>query len=163
MSLKPSIRALQITDMPDVMAVIDACDLFPAEMLAEMTSAFFAGEAKQEYWLTYDTGTPVAIAYCAPERMTQGTWNLLLIAVHPDHQGKGYGKALMQHMEQELTALGERILLVETSGLDSFKDTRHFYGAIGYGLEATIRDFYQAGENKIVFRKELNARGILNI
>jgi GNAT superfamily N-acetyltransferase len=48
------------------------------------------------------------MAYVAPERMTEGTWNMYLIAVHPEKQGRG--KALLQHVEQMLTERGERVL-----------------------------------------------------
>ncbi|MGB5636047.1 MAG: GNAT family N-acetyltransferase [Waterburya sp.] len=87
--------------------------------------------------------------------MTEGTWNLYLIAVHPDYQGKGYGSSLLRYIEQMLAARGERLLLVETSSLARFEPTRGFYQKCGYEKEAQIREFYQAGEDKIVFRKSL--------
>ena len=98
------------------------------------------------------------MAYYAPERMTQGTWNLLLIAVHPDRQGQGIGGAVMRHVEKTLARRGERILLVETSGLPAFDRTRAFYRFIGYDEEAQIRDYYQAGDDQVVFRKLLARR-----
>jgi ribosomal protein S18 acetylase RimI-like enzyme len=55
-----------------------------------------------------------------------------------------------------LTARGERLLLVETSGLASFERTRAFYRKCGYNEEARIRDFYKAGDDKIVYRKGLD-------
>ena len=100
----------------------------------------------------------LAVAYCAPERMTDGTWNLYLIAVHPDHQGQGRGAQLIGYVEQALAARGERILLVETSGLPSFARTRAFYGKCGYDEEARIRDFYSAGQDKVIFRKALTTQ-----
>ena len=96
-----------------------------------------------------------AIAYCAPEKLTEGTWNLYLIAVHPDCQGGGIGTSMLHHLEQRLADRRERVLLVETSGLESFERTREFYRKCGYEREARIREFYQAGEDKIVFRKLL--------
>jgi ribosomal protein S18 acetylase RimI-like enzyme len=90
--------------------------------------------------------------------MTTGTWNLYLIAIHPNRQGQGYGAALIAHLEQSLAARGERVLIVETSGLPAFDRTRAFYRKIGYEEEARIREFYQAGEDKIVFRKALGPK-----
>ena len=137
-------------------AVIDATGLFPSEMLDDMAAPYFNGEAPDDFWLTaYTSKQPVAVAYCAPERMTQGTWNLLLIAVHPNQQRQGVGAALMHHVEAVLEARGERILLVETSGLPAFAGTRAFYQHIGYVEEARIREYYQAGDDKIIFRKAL--------
>ena len=150
------IRPVTPDDLPALKAVIDANELFPSDMLDEMILDYFTNEESNDYWFTYDDGKPVAIAYCAPERMTEGTWNLYLIAVHPDFQKEGRGVALLRHIEQKLASRGERILLVETSGLESFEGTREFYCKCGYEKEATIREFYQAGEDKIVFRKSLN-------
>lgn len=50
-----------------------------------------------------------------------------------------------------------RMLIVETSGLPSFSGTRAFYVKCGCEEEGRIRDFYAAGEDKIVFRKVLRA------
>ena len=149
------IRPIVPTDLPQLKAVIDGCGLFPSEMLDDMVAGFLSGESKEEFWLTIDDQGSQAIAYCAPERMTQGTWNLLLIAVHPAKQGKGLGSCLMRHIERALAARGDRVLLVETSGLPSFEQTRAFYDKLGYDREARIRDFYNAGEDKIIFRKAL--------
>lgn len=149
------IRPLRADDLPAVKAVIDACELFPSEMLDEMVSAFLGPEPCQEFWLVYDEPNPIAVAYCSQERMTQGTWNQLLIAVHPEHQGQGIGTQIMQLTEQILGEQGERVLLVETSGTEGFERTRAFYQKNGYEEEACIRDYYAEGDHKIVFRKAL--------
>lgn len=61
----------------------------------------------------------------------------------------------MRFVEQAVQVRGARVLLVETSGLPSFAHTRAFYHACGYHEEARIRDFYRAGDDKIVFWKAL--------
>ena len=149
------IRPATSKDLPALKAVIDANDLFPSDMLDEMISDYLHNKNSNDYWFIYDDGQPVAIGYCALERMTQGTWNLYLIAVHPDYQKSGRGASMLHHIEQKLAERGERILLIETSGLQSFEGTREFYRKCGYSQEARIREFYQAGEDKIVFRKLL--------
>jgi hypothetical protein len=47
------------------------------------------------------------------------------------------------------------ILLVETAGLDSFDYVRSFYVGDGFENEARVRDFYDVGVDKIIFRKSL--------
>ncbi len=144
-------------DLPALRAVVDATALFPSELLDGMAADYLAG-AGDDAWLTVDDGTgPAAVAYYVPEPMTEGTWNLRLIAVHPARQGQGLGAALMTHVERALAARGARVLLVETSGAPGFARTRGFYRARGYDEEARIREFYQAGEDKVVFRKALAA------
>ena len=127
-----------------------------------MAAAYLDGSlGRDHFWVIdeadADGGGPVAVAYYAPERMTNGTWNLYLIAVHPDRRGEGRGAHLLRYVEQALTARNERLLLVETSGLPSFERTRAFYRKCGYAEEARIRDFYNAGEDKIIYRRALTA------
>ena len=149
-------RPVVASDIPGLKSLINAAGLFPPDMLDDMLAPYLQREpAGGHQWLTIDEDGPIAVAYYAPERMTDGTWNLYLIAVHPRQQGKKRGSALLHQIEAALDDRGERILLVETSGLPAFERTRAFYRANGYAEEARIRDFYQAGEDKVVFRKAL--------
>ncbi len=147
----------------DTIALIAIADAFgwkpnELEQLSEMLSDYFSGDSNSDhFWITDDDNGPVGVAYCEPERMTNRTWNLQLIAIRPDRQGQGRGATLLRYVEQTLTARGGRMLLVETSGLPDFERTRAFYRKCGYEEEARIRDFYAAGDDKVVFRKVLNA------
>jgi ribosomal protein S18 acetylase RimI-like enzyme len=149
-----TIRPITLSDIPSLKTVIDATELFPSEMLDGMISGYFDGNTP-ELWLTVGEDEPVAIAYCSPERMTYGTWNLLLIAVAPTRQGEGLGTALLRYIETLLTTQGERLLLVETSGLPEFERTREFYKKNSYDEEARICDYYAQGDDKVIFRKRL--------
>ncbi|RIV24007.1 N-acetyltransferase [Fibrisoma montanum] len=154
----PTIRPAVPDDVPALKALIDAVELFPSEMLDAMMADYFdKGPDSDHYWLTDDDEGPVGVAYYAPERLTEGTWNLYLIAIHPDRQGQGRGAALLRYVEDTLAARGERILLVETSGIPEFDYQRAFYRKCGYDEEARIRDFYKAGDDKVIFRKALSA------
>lgn len=152
------IRPTTPDDTDALIALAGASGLFgPDELgqVAQMLTEHHAGGGDGHCWLTDDDNGPVGVAYFAPERMTEGTWNLYLIAVHPDRQRQGRGKALLRHVEQSSAQRGQRILLVETSGLANFERVRAFYRSAGYDEEARIRDFYKAGDDKIVFRKAL--------
>lgn len=151
-----NIRPIERGDLPDLKNVLTSSELFSAELLDDMIADFFDNEDSADIWFTVvDEDRAIAIAYCAPERMTTGTYNLYAIAVHRDHQGKGIGKQMMAYLENLLQQSGHRILLVETSGLADYALTREFYHKCQYTQEATIRDFYAAGEDKIVFWKKL--------
>ncbi|MBW0160678.1 MAG: GNAT family N-acetyltransferase [Sediminibacterium sp.] len=150
------IRNIEKKDIPQLKIVIDSTGLFPSELLDDMIADYLTNPNSSDIWLTLELdGTPVVIAYCAPERLTSGTYNVYLIAVLKEHQGKGLGASMMQHIEQLLKEQGHRILLVETSGLPEFELTRRFYDKSNYQREAVIREFYQKGEDKIVFWKKL--------
>jgi ribosomal protein S18 acetylase RimI-like enzyme len=153
------IRLTTPDDVTDLIVLAEASGLFEPsqnEELVQMLDQHFNGETEnQDLWFTDDDNGVVGVAYVAPERMTEGTWNLYLIAIHPERQRQGHGVALLRHVEQVLASRGERVLLVETSGLESFEYVRSFYRKSGYDEEARIREFYKAGDDKIIFRKAL--------
>jgi ribosomal protein S18 acetylase RimI-like enzyme len=135
---------------------VDSSELFPSEYLDEMISDYFNNPDTQDIWFTYiDNNKQVAIGYCVPEKLTEGTYNLLAIGVLKESQGKGIASEMMKHIEQLLKQKGGRILIVETSSDDAQIAARNFYKKIGYTQEAVIRDFWKEGEDKIVFWKKL--------
>ena len=159
---KMPIRPVILSDLPHLKVVIDANELFPSEMLDDMTTKYFDTSStdtpSEERWITYDgeDGISQAVAYYKPEYMTSGTWNVLLLAVSPTLHGQGIGHQLMSYIEVQLKAESQRIIIVETSGLPDFEKTRGFYSKkCGYEKVAVIPEYYDAGEDKIVYRKAL--------
>ena len=158
------IRLATPDDTDALLALAEATGLFEPDQiedLSQMLDQHFNSKIDSlGIWLTdYDREShpseAIGVAYVAPERMTHGTWNLYLIAIHPNYQKQGRGGALLQYIEQMLTERGERVLLVETSGTDDFEYVRRFYRDRGYEEEARIRDFYIDGVDKVIFRKSL--------
>lgn len=156
------IRSTTPDDRIALIALAEATGLFEANQLdevGEMLADYFGGNSDSDrFWITDDDGGPVGVAYCELEPMTDRTWNLQLIAIQPDRQREGRGATLLRYVEQTLTARGGRVLLVETSGLPEFDRVRSFYRKCGYDEEARIRDFYKAGDDKIVYRKAIAAQ-----
>ena len=151
----PTIKATSAADIPALQRVLDGTELFPSEMLPDMLAPFLAGDT-QGFWLTCHAGDKaVGLCYTVPEELTEGTWNMLALAVLPEMQGKRLGTALVRAVEQHLHAKGQRLLVVDTSGTDDFALTRQFYAQNGYEEEARIRDFWAKGDDKVIFRKAL--------
>jgi ribosomal protein S18 acetylase RimI-like enzyme len=152
------IRKAEKKDLNALKGVIETSGLFPADLLEGMMEDYFNNSSTEDLWLTKEVdGIPVIVSYVAPEKLTDGTYNLYLIAVHKQHQGLGMGAEMMAYVEDYLQSKGKRILLVETSGLPEFERTRRFYDRCQYQRMAFIRDFYKEGEDKIIFWKKLNA------
>jgi GNAT superfamily N-acetyltransferase len=120
------IRPTKHDDIAALQEVLDGTELFPSEMLPDMVGGFLADGESADIWLTCEAN------------------------------GKGYGGAIVEHLEAELKARGQRILIADTSGVDGFAQTRAFYRKSGYSEEARIRDFWAAGDDKIVFWKSLS-------
>ena len=149
------VRPAKIQDIPHIKTIADAVELFPSEMVDDMMAGYLNGSTPDVWFVGVQEGQVVAFGFCEPERMTEGTWNLLAIGVLPQHQGAGLGKVMMAYLENRLAAQGERVLLVETMGTPEFERTRAFYKKNGYTEDARIREFYEAGADKIVFWKHL--------
>jgi ribosomal protein S18 acetylase RimI-like enzyme len=151
-----SIRPILLSETDDLKLVLDSCELFPSELLGEMIYDYFNNPETEDIWFTaISDEIPVALGYCVPEKLTEGTYNLLAIGVSKDEQGKGIAKEMMHYIEQLLKDKGARILIVETSSDDAQFPARNLYNKIGYHQEAIIKDFWKDGEDKIVFWKRV--------
>jgi ribosomal protein S18 acetylase RimI-like enzyme len=157
------IRPITPDDTDALIALADSVELFSSEELEELhqmlTDSLSKDGDAHPFWITDDDGGLVGLAYCEPERLTSGTWNLQLIAVHPMHQRQGRGAKLLLFVEQTLADRGARVLLVETMGTPDFEHVRAFYQKNGYNEEARIREFYAEGADKVVFLKALATQG----
>ena len=152
-----NIRKPTSNDISAIKRVLRDTDLFPPPLLDDMIEPFLNGSESQEQWLVCeadDVGV-VGFTYTRAEPFADGAWNLLAIGVLNAQQGKGYGAHLLGEVEQALE--GERILIVETSGLDDFEATRDFYEGCDYTREATIRDYWADGDDKVIYWKSLKA------
>jgi ribosomal protein S18 acetylase RimI-like enzyme len=154
------IRSIASDDTDALMTLADSIELFSPKELDELrqmlTDSLSQNSDNHPFWIVDDEDGLVGLAYCEPERMTDGTWNLQLIAVHPTHQRQGRGAKLLLFVEQTLADRGARVLLVETMGTPEFEYVRSFYRKNGYNEEARIREFYAEGMDKIVFHKALS-------
>ena len=154
------IRLITHEDSAAVSAVAVASGLFPAEAIEfvdKMMVDYFNTNRDQGHICIIDIeDEPLGVAYYEPKLATDRTWELMMIGVRQDCQGQGRGAALMRYIENMLQESGQRLLLVETSGLPDFARTREFYAKCGYEEEARVRDYYAAGEDMMLFRKVLN-------
>ncbi len=153
------IRPSTIDDIPALMKLSEETGLFPSEhldALREMLDEYFdAGDDQDRFWLTDDDRGTTGVVFCEPEMMTSGTWNLRLIAVAPTLQGTGRGGRLLEYVEAYLRTKGARLLLVDTSGAAAFEPVRAFYKKYGYAEESRIRGFFEDGDDKVTFTKQL--------
>lgn len=154
--MSQQIRPVTTTDVDELKIVLDSCELFPSEYLDEMISDYFNNAETEDIWFTFLIDEkPIAIAYCIPEKLTEGTYNLLAIGVSQNAQRKGVASAMMEYIEQQLKRKNGRLLLVETSSDEAQIAARKLYQKIGYKQVAMIDDFWKDGEDKIVFLKHL--------
>jgi len=86
---------------------------------------------------------------------TTASFDLYWIAVHPEFQGRGLGRRLLQESERRIKAAGGARIYVDTSQRSQYASTRAFYESCGYQLETVLTDFYSPGDGKAIYCKAL--------
>jgi hypothetical protein len=82
-------------------------------------------------------GDLLGFAYYAPAALTDGT-------------------SLLRHAEDEVRRRRGRMLLIETSSLESYGPTRGFYLKHAYTEVARLPDYYTAGDDMVIFCKRFS-------
>jgi hypothetical protein len=62
----------------------------------------------------------------------------------------------MNCVESKALEMNGRLLALETSAKTSYTGTVAFYRSLGYEEAVRIRDFYDVGDDKIIFVKKLS-------
>jgi ribosomal protein S18 acetylase RimI-like enzyme len=95
------------------------------------------------------------LGYCAWGKvpLTRDSYDLYWIAVAPEAQGQGLGRALMSRVERAVARRGGGGLYIETSSRRVYDRTRRFYREAGYRTMARLRGFYAPKDHKIMFCK----------
>ena len=100
------IRPATPADTAAILTLAISSGMFPpdgTDELAGVLADSLAGRLGPDHvWVTDDDSGPVGVAYYAPERMTEGTWNLYMIAVSPLNQRQGRGSDILRYVEQDL-------------------------------------------------------------
>jgi ribosomal protein S18 acetylase RimI-like enzyme len=161
-SLDVSYRTDVLTeDIETVRAIVEATGYFtPSEVAVavELVQEHLAkGAVASGYYFVFAGHDRRTIGYVCygPIPCTISSYNLYWIAVHPDFQGRGLGKALMREAERLIRAAGGTRIYIDTSYKAQYEDTRAFYEALGYELDALLKDFYSPGDDKVIYRKLL--------
>jgi ribosomal protein S18 acetylase RimI-like enzyme len=154
------LRPITADDLDAVMHITEASGLFAAEdrSFLQQTIADHlrtGADAGHGYLIDEEAGAAVGVVLWQPKSGADAVWDLTMIAVLPEHQGTGRGASMMRHVENELRAGGQRLLLVETSSIAQFDRTRAFYRRCGYDEEARVRDYWGDGDDLVIFSKRL--------
>lgn len=123
------------------------------ELVAERLAK---GDASGYYFLLAEQdGRVVGYSCYGPIPCTQASFDLYWIVVHPDFQGQGLGRRLLEESEQKIRKAGGLRVYVDTSQREQYASTRAFYERCGYVMESLLVDFYAPGDGKAVYCKNM--------
>lgn len=114
------------------------------------------GERSEYFFLFADCdGRVVGYSCYGPIACTVGSFDLYWIAVHEKWRGRGIGSVLLRATEERIAAAGGRAIYVETASRAQYDPTRRYYENNRYVREATLKDFYTPGDDKVIYSKRI--------
>ena len=159
------IRAMRKADREAVSEIITLVGNFSKaeiDCALELIDIYLQVKGQKDYRIAVceDSQSGVQAYICwGPVPLTRGSYDIYWIATHPDSQGKGFGSSLMDHAEDCIEKEKGRLLFIETSSKESYENTVRFYRRLGFTQTSRIRDFYDAGDDKLIFVKRLSRQG----
>ena len=154
-------RGLTTADREPLETLIRETAFFNAEemevALELIDNGLANGEASHYRFVVAEVDASVAGYACwGPIPGTAASADLYWIVVHPAHQGRGIGAALLQAAETWMASADRTRVYVETSTRAQYDPTRRFYLSCGYHVAAELADFYAPGDGKAIFLKVLS-------
>jgi ribosomal protein S18 acetylase RimI-like enzyme len=158
--MRPEVRPMTDKDKPALIQMLrNITEFKPAEIdvAEEVINSYLSDSIRSGYYIfVAEIGSSLAGYICyGPTPLTEGTWDIYWLAVAPDKQSQGIGKALLNLANGDIKEKRGRLTLIETSSKPEYETTRLFYQAQGYKIACRIADFYAPGDDKLVFQKRL--------
>ena len=156
-----NLRALRADDRDELRRILEETRAFsPAEIKVALELIDYAlGRPEQTdyYFHCVEDGEGRLGGYmCYGEvPLSDRCWDLYWIAVDPAAQSRGLGAGMVRFMEEDLRERRARKIFIETGGKTSYGATRRFYEKMGYAEIARLPDFFAAGDDKVIFGKDL--------
>jgi ribosomal protein S18 acetylase RimI-like enzyme len=150
------VRPSRVEDRGAIEHALRACGAFNAEEVKVALEMFDEGVSDASSYALFSAAIEGQLAgYVCVGRaaLTESSWYLYWLCVHPAEQGHGIGRALQRHGEAFIAAQGGRRIVLETSGRPDYDRARRFYERNGFQEVGRIEDFYRPGDDCLIFTK----------
>jgi ribosomal protein S18 acetylase RimI-like enzyme len=153
-------RRIRAEDRAEVHALLLGTAVFQPHEIAvamELIDVALTRPEQQDYhpYVLVDDGVIVAYACFGKNPMTRSTYDLYWIATKAGQVRQGHGRALFAAVENEIRKREGRLLIIETSSKETYRGTAEFYARIGCELIARVPDFYDEGDDQLIYCKRL--------
>ncbi|MFH1651146.1 MAG: GNAT family N-acetyltransferase [Chloroflexota bacterium] len=154
-------RPLRRADKPALMAILQRTPEFkPSEVAVaeEVLDSCLHDPVKSGYCslvAALPEGVAGYICY-GPTPLTEGTWDLYWMAVSPEKQGQGIGRALLGAAEEHIRREHGRMAVIETSSQPAYARIVRFHEHCGYREVGRVPDFYAPGDDRLLLVKRLD-------
>jgi GNAT superfamily N-acetyltransferase len=154
------IRRIAAGDRQPILDLLASTGAFlPHELdvAMELVDTALTKPGQQDYlpYVLDAEGGIAAYACFGRNPMTRFTYDLYWLATRADRMRQGYGRAMFSFVEDEIRKLGGRLLVIETSSKPSYAGSREFYLRVGCEFAASLPDFYDIGDDRVIYYKRL--------
>ena len=160
------LRPMQAADIDAVVDLIDGHDEDDAE---DARAGFTGSDGIDDYFVLEIDGRVIGVTgFRTPPACEQTHW-LSWTYVHEEYVNKGHGRRMLGDMLQHLKDLGGRKVFVKVSDyaeidesgerVETYAAALHLYKSMGFAVELTHKDYYDAGEAMIVLGLRLQDSG----
>jgi ribosomal protein S18 acetylase RimI-like enzyme len=156
-----SYRPMQAADLPELVSITAETGYFRSDEVAvaeEVLTAAAAGSADYQVYVAASADRSVGYVCFGPTPLTNGTWDMYWLAVGPAYQRRGIGRRLMLLAEEQIRRQKGRLIVLETTSQELYESTRRFHRSLGYREQCRIPDFYDVGDDQVVFTKLVGER-----
>jgi ribosomal-protein-alanine N-acetyltransferase len=143
------ISRFRLADLKDILDIESAAfrkDAYPADVFSELHQEF------PDYFLVAKSSGSV-VGYVA-SFLDGRDAEIVSIAVHPNHQRHGIGRALMMHMLAKLTVIGIRRATLTVRPTN--RPAMRLYSTLGFRCVRRISQYYSDGSDAIEMQKVLS-------
>jgi ribosomal protein S18 acetylase RimI-like enzyme len=145
-----------LADQTDVPALLSATGMFTTNEIEIARELLVDGaRAGYEFFFADHQGNLAGFACFGLIPLTEASYDLYWIAVHPAHQGRGLGRGLLSAVEDRVHRAGGERIYVDTSNREDYAPTQRFYASSGYTVVAELPDFYRPGDGKLIYCRSL--------
>lgn len=153
-------RRVEPADRDAVLELLAGTGAFQAHELdvaMELVDIALTKPEQQDYhpYVLLDDGRIVAYSCFGKDPMTRSTYDLYWIATRAGQTRRGYGRKLFALVEEEIKQRGGRLLVIETSSKEQYRGTNDFYARNGCECVARMADYYDEGDDKLIYCKRL--------
>jgi len=140
-----------LADIPRLLSL--EADCFACDRFSRRQFAYLIRHGKCAIWVIRVSGVIAAYAIqLLPARLSHS--RIYSIAVAHEWRGRGFGRALLKHMESCAVAKGYRSLSLEVRSDNA--SARKLYERFGFDPVGLTEAYYADGESAIRYRKQLD-------
>ena len=127
--------------------------LIAIELIEERLSK--GTESGYEFVFAEIEGKPAAYSCYGRIPCSLISYDLYWIVTHEQYRNHGIGRALLKKTEEQIIKEGGKSIYVETSSKPMYQPTCAFYEKNNYELKTRFEDFYEEGDDKLIYWKKI--------